>query len=114
MADKREGFGTGPAEAEAKRAPTLFETPEYRVTVGRLPPEKADSNPQSPFLVRYIVEHKAQRVIYGTAGGLGQAIMAAVQAEVELNNAIEAAMEFSARSYKLAEEKQANAVPRFQ
>lgn len=114
MAEKREGFGTGPAEAEAKRTPTLFETPEYRVTIARLPPEKSDSNPQSPFLVRYIVEHKTHRVLYGTAGGLGQAIAAAVQAEVELNNAIEAAREFAARSYKLEEQKQANAVPRFQ
>lgn len=95
MADKKEGFGAPVIPAGGP--PLVYETPDYRVVVGRLTGGPEGTAPE--LLVRYIIQHKRHGVIYGTAAGVGQAIAAAVQAQVELQNAAEGAKEFEARSF---------------
>jgi hypothetical protein len=115
MAEKKEGFGQAPAQAE--RLNVVFETPDYRVVLGRLSSGPEGTAPE--LLVRYIIQHKKHGIIYGTASGLGQAIAHTVQAQVELQNATDASQEYAARSYKLEkkqEEQTGNglSIPRFQ
>lgn len=115
MAEKKEGFGAAP-ERSGTPPPILFHTPDYQVVIGRLPP--ADGQPpNSPLLVRYIVQHREHGVMYGTAAGLGQAIAAAVQAQIELGNAQEGAREFASRSYKMEDNSKGGGglnIPSFQ
>lgn len=117
MAEKKEGFGQAATQAVSggggKESPILFSTPNYRVVIGRIPPTEQHPQAESPLLVRYIIQHIKQGVVYGHSSGLGQAIAAAVQAEIELTNATAAAEEFGARNYKPDEGKADGVVPRF-
>lgn len=99
MADKREGFGAISTTPAANGPPVLFETPDYRVVVGKLSSGPEGTAPE--LLVRYIIQHKKQGVVYGTAAGLGQAIAHCVQAQLELTTAVEAAKEYEARNYSM-------------
>jgi hypothetical protein len=110
MADKKEGFGVNTTPAAANGPPVLFETPDYHVRVGRLSSGPEGTAPE--LLVRYIIQHKKQGVVYGTAAGLGQAIAHCVQAQLELTNAIEGAKEYEARNYSI-EKKHGPELPDF-
>ena len=109
MAEKKDGFGVNTTPA-ANGPPILYETPDYRVVVGKLSSGPEGTAPE--LLVRYIIQHKRQGVVYGTAAGLGQAIAHCVQAQIELTNAIEAAKEYEARNFTV-KKAEPEAIPDF-
>ena len=108
MAEKKEGFGLNPAHNGAGGPPVVYETPDYRVIPGKLSSGPEGTAPE--LLVRYVIQHKRHGVIYGTAGGLGQAIAAAVQAQIELANATAAAAEYEARNFNVKDDKEGGPV----
>lgn len=115
MAEKREGFGVDPKIAE-KADPVVYQTPDYRVIIGKLSVGSADT--PSELLVRYIIQHKKHGVIYNTAPGLGQAIGSALVAQAELQNGIRIAEEQKVRNYEAhtgqEQQQEPPKVPRFQ
>jgi hypothetical protein len=63
-----------------------YETEHYRVYVGAMTgPEDLPVEMR----VKYIVQHKRDGVVYGVSGSLGSAIIAALGAEKELEDASE-------------------------
>lgn len=117
MADKKDGFGHAAVQAEQK-VNVVFETPDYRVVLGKL--SSGPAGTADELLVRYIIQNKKHGIIYGTAAGFGQAIVHAVLAQVELQNAVEQAQEVAVRGYKVEKQTEGNGgrggidVPRFQ
>lgn len=91
------------AQVEQGKASAVYETPDYRVIVGRL--SSGPEGTAQELLVRYIVQHKRHGVIYGSASGLGQAVAAAIQAQIEFQNAEAASKEFEARNFKMMTEE---------
>jgi hypothetical protein len=75
---------------------TLYKTPHYVVYVGDLGTIK--DTPVS-MQVRYIIKHAEDGVIYGTAASIGQAMVAALEAESTMIQAIDIALEAEARGY---------------
>lgn len=80
---------------------TLYKTPNYRVYVADLGTIK--DTPVS-MQVRYVIEHTVDQVIYGTAASIGQAMVAALEAEATRIQAISIASEAEARGYALPDE----------
>ena len=119
MGEKREGMGLSTAEqarAEGRggATPVVYETPDYRVVLGKLSEGPQGTAPE--LLIRYLIQHKKHGIIYRSASGVGQAIGAAIQAQFESNRAYEIAKEQEARGFKLADDNESGAsqIPRFQ
>lgn len=100
--EKKEGSKPVEAGQEKKAPPIAFQTPDYEAVIGTM---SGPEGTPAELRFRYVIRHKKQGVIYGTAGGLGQAIAACIQAQVELQNANAAAAEFAARNYSIDQEK---------
>lgn len=92
---------TVPAQAGGRTGPgvpVIYETPNFRVVVGRLTGGSADTYDE--MRVRYIVQHKKHGVIYGTSGSIASAQMAALQAEREVYEAGRICVEEEARNFR--------------
>lgn len=79
----------------------VYETPNFKVTVGLL---SGPAETPQELRVRFVVQDKKYGVIYGTAGSTGAAIVAALTAEAELQNAAEIAAAQEARGFKPVKE----------
>ena len=94
--EKRDGFGAagGPP---VRPAPSVYETPNYRVVVGALSTGPDDQPPE--LRVRYVVVSKRHRVIAGHSGIEGEAIVMAVRAEAMLREGMDTAEAAAAQGY---------------
>ena len=115
MAEKREGFGI-PAEQQAKLDPVVYQTPDYRVIIGKL---SGPAETPEELRVRYIIQHKKHGVVYGHTAGIGQAVAHALVAQAELQNGNRIAEEQKARNYEATTGNDGDTsptpkVPRFQ
>lgn len=74
----------------------VYETPHFRVVVGLL---SGPAETPEELRLKYLIGERASGVIYGTAAHIGQAKVAAIQAEQELTLANAIVQESEARGF---------------